>query len=435
MLYCLLAVHVFAQNVDPKYINGKTFSEYGNVNMPETNCMSVSVYNPESGFCIYEKNPNTTVYPASTVKIMTAIVAYENIPDKSVPITVTRKVVNESTGLKLGLETGDKYTAEDLIRAVLICGSNDAANLLADYVSDGEKSRFIKLMNSKAESLGCKSTKFTNVTGLHDPNMQTTASDMMRIAIYAYSLGNLAEWSSSASYTFTPLDNPDNYKLRYNRNDFVSRSARSDYYYKNAFGLNSGYTPEAGNCLVTAATKNGLTYIVVAMNCPYKEKDNTNYAYIDAKKILNSCFDNFEIKTVTDTTSVVSEVSLKLSVNDDHIPLFPEKELKHILPVKLEANDIKFEKIIKNEIYKAPVKSGEVIGELIIKYKNDFILGKTNLICKNDYERSAVLFIIEKIKDFLTSTFFIVTSITAVILFVIYTVISIKHRHNHFRMH
>lgn len=417
-----------AQDSSIKYVNGKTLCEYSGLDMPKTDGGSIAVCNTESGFMIYEKNHDQKIPPASTVKVMTAIIAYENISDKSEKITITKSVVNESTGLKLGLKAGDSYTAEDLIRAVLICGSNDAANQLAEYVSAGNKTAFIQMMNQKASDIGCTSTRFTNVTGLHDPNMYTTASDLLKIASYAYNLGEIAEWSSSSSYSFKPLEDPDNYKLRYNRNDFISRSTTSKYYYKGATGLNSGYTPEAGNCLITSASKNGMTYICVIMNTPSVEGDDTNYAYLDAKSILNFCFDSFEIKNVVDTKSVVSEVPLKLSANKDYVSLFPADSVYHILPTKLEENDLSYEKIIYSEEYSAPVKEGTEFGELIIKYKNDYIIGKTKLISHESSERSPVLFMIENIKNFVTGTFFIVTLITAAILFTIYTIVTVRIR-------
>ncbi len=425
----LACIPIFSATADSaSYINGKTLSDYSEIVFPETSGKSISVYNAESNFMIYEKNSDIKVFPASTVKIMTAIIAYENIPDKSVPITITKKVVNESTGLKLGLKEGDIYKAEDLIRAVLICGSNDAANQLAEFVTNGNKEVYIKMMNEKAVELGCTSTKFTNVTGLHDDNMYTTSSDLMKIAIYSYNLGELTEWASSTSYSFTPLNNPDNYKLRYNRNDFISRSTTSKYYYKNAHGLNSGYTPEAGNCLITSATKNGMTYICVIMNSPTIEDDDTNYAYLDAKNILDTCFNSFEFKSVLDTSSVVAEVPLKLSANKDHISLYPEEQISHILPVILSEEDLSYEKVIYNEEYSAPITKGNAFGELIVKYKNDYIIGKTKLICNESFERSPVLFAIEKIKEFVTGSFFIVTVITAIILFIVYTLVTMMKR-------
>ena len=428
MLSLTMLLPVAFASSEPSYINGKTFSDYCGTEFPETTAGSIAVYNPESGFMIYEKNSDSIIFPASTVKIMTAIVAYESIPDKSVHITVTEKVAKQTAGLRLGLAANEIYTAEDLIRAVLICGSNDAANLLADHVSGGKRDKFIELMNNKAKELGCTSTNFTNVTGLHDPEMTTTVSDLLKIALYAYENDDLTEWSTSAAYSFASVTHPDNYKLRYNRNDFVSRNNSAKYYYKNAFGLNSGSTKEAGNCLGTAAESKGITYVCIVMNSPIIEDDNTNYAYIDAKALLNKCFDSYEIKSVLDTSSPVSEIAVNLSAGTDHIQLFPVSTVSHLLPKELYESDLIFEKNIPAEVQNAPIAAGNEFGEIIIKFKDNYIIGKSRLVSNQSVERSAVLFTIEKIKEFVSGTFFIVTVITAVVLFILYTFLSVRSK-------
>ena len=119
---------------------------------------------------------------------------------------------------------------------------------------------------------------------------------------------------------------------------------------------------------------------------------------------------------------------MKLSANKDYVSLFPADSVYHILPTKLEENDLSYEKIIYSEEYSAPVKEGTEFGEMIIKYKNDYIIGKTKLISHESSERSPVLFMIENIKNFVTGTFFIVTLITAAILFTIYTIVTVRIR-------
>ncbi len=434
LILCSFTVNaVEAEYSEPLYMSMQTLCKYSETDMPSTESGSIAVYNKESCLMIYEKNADKTVSPTSTVKIMTAIIAYESIPDLSTEITITRNVVNESTGTKLGLKIGDVYTAQDLIRAVLICGSNDAANQLAEYVSGGNKEQFIKMMNEKAVDLGCTSTNFTNVTGLHDPEMYTTASDMIKIAIYAYNLGEIANWSSLASYSFAPVNNPDNYIYKHNRNSFVSRSTTSKYYYKNSFGLSSGGTPQAGNCLVTAASRNETTYICVIMDSPIKKDDNTNYTYLDAKVLLDACFDSFGITSIVGTDSIVHEVPLQLCADADHISLYPNDSISFLLPYDIKMyDDISLEKIVYDDTYYAPIKSGDEFGELIVRYKGDYVLGRTKLICSENYERSTLLYLISTVKNFVKSSFFIASVVAAVILFGIYTIISLKNRNRFF---
>lgn len=430
IIILLLSICAYASEESlPKYMNTKTLVEYSETTMPDTISGSISVYNTESGLSIYEKNADKKVYPASTVKIMTAIIAYESIKDLSVPIEVSRKVYNQSVGSKLGLKIGDIYTAEDLIKAVLISGSNDAANQLAEYVTNGNNEQFVTMMNDKAKALGCKNTHFTNVTGLHDSNMYTTANDMMKIARYAYNLGELASWSNIASYYFTPINDPNSTKLRYNRNYFVARNVELSYYYKNSFGLSAGSTPQAGNCLVTSASRNGCTYICVIMDSPYSDEDKKNHTYKDAKNIFDTLFRTFEFKSVADTSIIIEELELKLCTEKDFVSLYPSDVITYLLPKSIDENtDLLQEKIIYSPSVNAPIFSGDEFGELIVKYKDDFIIGKTKLICKESYEQSTVLYAIEKIKSFITSSFFIVTVTVAIILFIIYAFVSFRNR-------
>ncbi len=434
LIFALFAQAALAdESVTLSYLNTKTLSEYSQTAIPETVSGSVSIYNAESGLVIYEKNADKEVYPASAVKIMTAIVAYENIPDLKTEITVTRKVVNESVGSKLGLKIGEIYTAEDLLRAVLICGSNDAANQLAEHVSGGDKQKFIDMMNEKASELGCTSTLFTNVTGLHDEKMHTTATDMLKIAIYAYGIQDIADWSSVASYSFAPINDPDNYRLKYNRNNFVSRSATSAYFYRNSRGLSAGNTPQAGNCLITSASRNGATYICVIMDSPIYDNDETNYAYTDARALLDACFSSFAYTNVADSSSITHEVPMRLCADKSYVSLYPKESISYLLPTDMKAHeDISLEKIIYNEEYDAPISRGDEFGELIVRYKGDFVIGKTKLVCTESFERSSVLYIIDRIKSFIQSSFFIVSVIAAIILFGVYAYLSIRRKNRFF---
>ncbi len=410
-------------------LGAHTLSEYGPEELPATVSESIMIIEKNSGISIYEKNTGMAAYPASLTKIMTAILAYEAIPDKTTPITVTRSVVNESVGTKLGLRKGDIYTAEDLLRALLMSGANDAANLLADYVSGEDREKFIGMMNAKAKEIGCTATRFTNTTGIHDENMVTTVSDMMKIAQYAYEIKDLVDWSSVATYSFSPVNDPDNYIFKYNRNNFVSRAATSADYYKNSYGLSSGSTPEAGNTFVTSAQKNGVTYIVVIMNSPYEDKTNVNHAYDDARLLLDYCFANFAYADVLAVDSPVSELPLKLSSESDHIALYPATNVTALLPVNFnEYTDITLEKIISDEYCYAPVSAGAEFGSMIVRYKDSYILGKTKLVCRETFERSGVLFVIDRIESVLTSKFFIVTAVSAFVMLIGYTFYTMKKR-------
>ena len=147
--------------------DGKSLSEYASMeNVPSIEGYSAYAINLNTGTVIYDKKPDDRVYPASTTKLMTAIVAYENIPDLDVKITATEYVVRNTQGANVRIEAGEIYTARELLNALLIEGANDAALMLAEYVS-GSEEEFCILMNEKAKQIGAINTHYDNVTGFH----------------------------------------------------------------------------------------------------------------------------------------------------------------------------------------------------------------------------------------------------------------------------
>ena len=424
IIFSLCVTCVSAKTVSPKYFNSMTLSEFASVEAPDTLGYANIVINLETESVMFDKRSQDRVFPASTVKIMTAIIAYEEIEDLSVEVTAS-EIVNSSSGKRLGIEEGDVYTAGDLLHALLLTGANDAALVLAEYVG-GTVENFVDMMNAKADKIGAQNTYYKNPTGLHNSEMSTTARDTAIIASYAYYINDLTEMSSLTNYYITPKNKPDETHLLYNRNSFVSRSnGITQYYYSGAKGLNAGSTEQAGNCLVTTASKNGLTYLCVVMAAP--TTDEVVNSYTDAKLLLDACFDNFKNTSVVSTGKVICEVPIRLVANVDHMTLYPESTLEALLPTSLDPEkDIVFDRVIYQESVDAPISKGERFGELLIKYKDDYPIGKVYLVADSNYERSRLLYFFDRIESFLTSKFFIVTVISAVILTVLYLIISYR---------
>ncbi len=417
-------VCVSAKTVSPKYFNSMTLSEFASVEAPETLGYSNIVINLETESVMFDKRSQDRVYPASTVKIMTAIIVYEEVPDLSVEVTAG-EIVNSSSGRRLGIEPGDVYTAGDLLHALLLTGANDAALVLAEYVG-GTVENFVDMMNAKADKIGAQNTFYKNPTGLHNSEMSTTARDTALIASYAYYINDLTEMSSLTNYYITPKNKPDETHLLYNRNSFVSRSnGITQYYYPGAKGLNSGSTEQAGNCLVTTASKSGLTYLCVVMSAP--TTDGVINSYTDAELLLDACFDSFANTQVVSTGKVICEVPINLVANVDHMTLYPESTLEALLPTNLDTEkDLIFDRVIYNESVDAPISKGERFGELLIKYKDDYPIGKVYLVADSNYERSRLLYFFDRVEKFMTSRFFIVTVVSAVILTAIYIAVSYR---------
>lgn len=436
-LFLSVFLTLFANADEPtaaqfKYYDNKTFCDFAEVEVPETDAKNIIVTNIATGDVMYEKEPEMLIFPASTVKIMTAIVAYENIPDLDVMIYASESAIKRTSGTKLNsarpIKAGEGLTARDLLYGLLIAGANDAANVLADYVG-GSEENFVKMMNDKALEIGAKNTTFRNPTGLHHPEMKTTARDMSLIANYAYYINDIVKMSGSPNHTIEETNVTPHRRNLYNRNRMIRRvDGETNYFYKGALGLSAGSTPEGGNCVIALAEKSGQTYLAVVMNAESDEK--SNFAYSDAKKLLDVCFNNFSIKKVAKSGDIHHEIPVSLASSVDHVILHAAKDISALLPNNVDMeNDIYLKKLVYSDAV-APVAENQIFGELEVIYKGTIMLGKTELAAGNAVDRSNLLYFLDALKRFFTSPWFITAFVTALVLFTVYCVLYYKAMRN-----
>ena len=265
-------------------VYGETIKE------PEIESSAAVVMDMDSGEILYQKNENEKYYPASIVKLLTALVTAENVqPDATVVFSHDAVYgVEEGSGNPLQLEAGDKLTVEDCMYAMILESSNQASNALAEYVA-GSNEKFAQLMNEEAVNLGCKNSNFVNPSGLNDKEQQVTASDMALIARAALRNPTVREIASAKTWRLSPtLNNVDGITLQ-----MEHQLLNGDQYsYAYAFAGKTGYTEAAGNTLVTAASKEGEEILSVVL-----KSDMTHYK--DTIKLLNYGFSVLENPSVT----------------------------------------------------------------------------------------------------------------------------------------
>lgn len=406
LLLCTLAgAHGVLTPKEELTFNGKTLSSYASVQeVPEIEGYSAYAINLNTGTVMYEKNSRDIVYPASTVKLMTAIVAFENIPNLDVEIT------HEKT-----------YSAKELLNALLIGGDNDAAEALAIHVAGNVKD-FCALMNEKAKEIGAEDTHFDNVTGFHADTQVTTARDTAIIGQYFYYIPELFEMCNTTRFQTDRM-------VVTNRNFLLQKVTTDAYFYSKAEGMNVGSTPEGGNCIVSTVTGNdGLVYLCVVMNS--RKIDDVNHAYVDIRKIFDFCTDNFSYHTVASTSTIMSELDVRNAVDVDSFALFPSEDVKVLLPNDLDyANDITFEKRVFAEKAEAPVNKGAEFGEIVVKYKGDVIIGRAKLVSDVSLDKSNVLYFFSRVESIVKGTWFTVFVVTASVLFAVYFGLSIYYRY------
>lgn len=378
---------------------------------------SVYLYNLTQDKVIAEKNADKVIYPASTVKLMTGLVAAELLSDKlDEQIEVTEEMLKGVTGNNLKISVGEIVTVRDMFYGLLCGGNNDCAAILA-HVAAGGIPQFVELMNKKAAELGTKTTNYTNVSGMHSDNMVTTAYDTYLVAAAAYEAPLIMEAVTTNKYEM-PATNKSKLRNVYNKNYLISRYIDTTYYNSLAQGMNAGYTSQGGYCLVTSAEYNGQSYICVVMGG--EEQNKRIRSYEIAGDLIDWAFSAYKETKVLDLNSYIGEMSVTLAQDTDHVTIKPAGPLTAFLPSDIDvAKDIELLPKLNAPELEAPVTEGQVVGFITVKY-GDEILGTVDLITTDKVERSEFLYALQRIKSFTTQRWFIASAIVLVILTGVY---------------
>lgn len=376
-----------------------------------------------SGTILAQKNADKKMYPASLTKIMTAILALE-LGELTDVITVDDDTPFEIDGSHIALEPGEILTLKDLLHALMLPSANDAASVIAKHYG-GSLENFVKIMNQKAKELGAYSTNFTNPHGLHDTNHYSTAADLALITKYAMENDAFRKIVSTTKYeiqTTNKKDEPRYFtslnKLIYNTsyNQIYVDGVYISPYYEYANGAKTGYTPEAGNCLVATAKKDGTELIAVTM------KGISLEMYQDSHNLFNYGFEEYESTTLVGKNTFIKNIRIT-NGDSKEISVITESDLTALIQ-KNSFDDIKSNVYI-NDIT-LPIEKNNVVGK--IEYTlDDEVIGTVNLICPISVKSSVIesrssLFI--KMVEFIG--FLILFAVFAVLLLKVYNDLRIR---------
>ncbi|MDD4677977.1 MAG: D-alanyl-D-alanine carboxypeptidase [Tissierellia bacterium] len=376
-----------------------------------------------SGTILAQKNADKKMYPASLTKIMTAILALE-LGELTDVITVDDDTPFEIDGSHIALEPGEILTLKDLLHALMLPSANDAASVIAKHYG-GSLENFVKIMNQKAKELGAYSTNFTNPHGLHDTNHYSTAADLALITKYAMENDAFRKIVSTTKYeiqTTNKKDEPRYFtslnKLLYNTsyNQIYVDGVYISPYYEYANGAKTGYTPEAGNCLVATAKKDGTELIAVTM------KGISLEMYQDSHNLFNYGFEEYESTTLVGKNTFIKNIRIT-NGDSKEISVITESDLTALIQ-KNSFDDIKSNVYI-NDIT-LPIEKNNVVGK--IEYTlDDEVIGTVNLICPISVKSSVIesrssLFM--KMVEFIG--FLILFAVFAVLLLKVYNDLRIR---------
>lgn len=256
---------------------------------PAIGAASAILMDADTGVILYEKNVHERLYPASTTKLLTSLIACENSTMDEV-VTFSKDAIFgiERNSSHIGIDVGEQLTMEQCLYGILLGSANEVAYAVAEHVG-GDLPSFVQLMNDRAAAIGCTETHFSNANGLPDENHYTTAYDLALIARECYRNEIIAKISGTTRYTIPPTNIQTEERPLTNHHLLLPGLK---YEYEYIVGGKTGYTDEARQTLVTCAEKDGLRLICVIM------KEESPNQFLDTIELFDYGFDNFQILNI-----------------------------------------------------------------------------------------------------------------------------------------
>lgn len=334
-----------------------------------------------TGKILYEKNSTEKMYPASTTKIMTAILVLENCNLSDIVTVSASALDNIPSGyVTCNLQVGEELSVENLMYALMVPSANDAACVLAEHVG-GSIQGFSNMMNSKALEIGCTNTHFVNPNGIHDDAHYSTAYDMYLIADYAIKNPSLKKFITATEYTLPATNKyPNTDRVLKTTNQLINPDSEN-YFYEYAIGIKTGYTSQAGNCLVSMASRDGLEFITVTLGGS-ATSSGLNARYVDTKTLFNYAYDNFTLTKLKEENTIVETIEIENATKETKsLDLIIQDTITVFNNVKTKTNEI-IPEIKLNENLSAPIAKGDVVGT--IKYTVDSVEYTSKLLANAD---------------------------------------------------
>ena len=375
-------------------------------------CTHAVLLDANHGEVLYTKDAYEKAYPASTTKVMTALLVMEAIEEgRLTPSTVVTVGESRLQDIPSGegyvvanLQVGEQLTVEQLLYCMLLESDCDAANVLA-AAADGTVDDFVAHMNRKAGELGCQGTHFTNTSGVHDEEHYTTAYDLSLIMTAALAHDLFRTIIATASYT-VPATNLSDERFFFNTNGLISNLWYSGYTYDKCIGGKTGNTDEAGRCLVAAAEDGDTLLVSVVLGSGPVEvpgyDDLRQGQLISSRNLLEWGFDNFRRVTITEDSEPVAKVAVTMSREADEVNLKPQGSITRTLPVDLDLEQIETRITLYSDSVEAPVQEGQVLGAMTLSYEGE-VYGTLDLVAVNSVERSELLYKKQQFLDFFQS--------------------------------
>ncbi|WP_321973979.1 D-alanyl-D-alanine carboxypeptidase family protein [Paratractidigestivibacter sp.] len=338
---------------------------------PETYTPAAFLVDRDNGQVLYAKEADARRYPASTTKVMTALIVLERCKLTDV-VTVEAGDFTElgEDSMMSGIQVDEQLTVKDLLACMLLPSGNDAAYVLA-RAAGGSWQQFVALMNARATELGCEDTHFANPCGLHDDNHYTTARDLCRIFEAALQNEMFCEIAGAATWTL-PATNKNESRVLETTDYLID--AESDAYAEGMTVIGkTGYTLEGGKCLVVAAEKDGRHLAAVTLGGENDAEYGTATSnFYGMRDLLNWGFDAWETTDVVKRGDVLASVGVALSEDGTSVGAAASGAVNAFVPAGLALADLTIEADVPDSV-EAAVSQGDPLGEVMVSYAGRYL--------------------------------------------------------------
>jgi len=378
-----------------------------------------------TGDIIYAQNEHERIHPASTTKIMTALLAVEALDRGDVNIhdllTTSEAALADMVpaGANIGLEVGEQMRFESLLYALMLVSANDATNVVAEHLG-GTIEGFVQMMNERAYELGARNTHFTNPHGLTAEGHLSTAYDIFRISQYAIRNPRFA-----ALYSEQIRLDPATRRTFHSTNRMTDPAALE--FYEGVSGVKTGFTSAAGWCLVSTATRGDISLLAVVMGVPDQEGINH---FTETAAIYDWAFENLDYIEILSATTEITRIPVLLGDGADSVGLRPNDTITALLLRGSNPENIRREFTIfsdeEDHAVGAPISQGTVLGEMILHYA-DRTFGPIPLVAAENVSLSRRSHLQQELSDTLGSIWVQVVIVVLVLLFLLYIVYAILY--------
>ncbi len=366
---------------------------FGATAQPELIGETAILIDMKTGEILMEKNANEQRYPASTTKVMTAILTLEHFKDLNEQLTVDDVTPYEVEGSHIALEPGEILTVHQIMGGMMTESANDCALVLGKSIA-GSTEDFARMMNEKAKALGALNTNFVNPNGLHDPEHKSTAYDLAMIARYAMTNPSISaifrEFVTTYKYEIPPTNIKTEMRHLYNTNRLLYDTVNKVYVgnqkrvckYEGVTGVKTGYTSHAGGCLIASAERNGSEFLCVTM----KSTDMGRFA--DSIAMLDWAFTNYRTYQALNQGDHVGEVSVKRGAVKT-VQVASASDIYTTIPME-SPDTIVTTKVVMDTQVQAPVAKNQVVGKIQV-YEGEELVGEYDAVAVEAVEEGGFL--------------------------------------------